>query len=302
LTALAATLALLAASPVVAPEQRAAPVPGAPTPPAWQTLAPGAARATLKTEEGQPIELLRFDLEHFRAAVVVGKGQPPQGRTAQELRQNRGAVAAVNGGFFDGRLVPLGLRIADGEQRFPLRPKADWGVLVLAGRRARIIHTRDYPSLPLETEAAEQLPDRPGPTRQQDRQNGQNGIDGAIQVGPRLLVDGAPTKLRPQLARRTAVALDEHGRELTLVVVPEPADANEVAERLAAAGFANAMLLDGGPSTQASVELGDAHLEIAGGYPVPDLLAIFPRPAAHRKVNTPSPAPAPATKTTPRNP
>jgi hypothetical protein len=293
LTALAVTLAVLAATPPAAAEQ----TPGAAAPPAWQTLAPGAARATLKTDEGQPIELLRFDLEHFRAAVVVGKGQPPQARTAQELRQNRGAVAAVNGGFFDGRVVPLGLRIADGEQRFPLRPKADWGVLVLAGHRARIVHTREYPALPLEMEGGEHQPDRQGP----DRQNGQSGIDGAIQVGPRLLVDGAPTKLRPQLARRTAVALDEHGRELTLVVVPEPADANEVAERLAAAGFANAMLLDGGPSTQASVELGDAHLEIAGGYPVPDLLAIFPRPA-HRKVNTPTAAPAPPTKTTPRNP
>jgi len=280
LTGLPAALVLLAAVPPVPAEQ--APVPAAAAP-AWQTLAPGAARATLKTEDGQAIELLRFDLEHFRAAVVVGKGLPPQARTAQELRQNRGAVAAVNGGFFDGRVVPLGLRIADGEQRFPLRPKADWGVLVLAGRRARIVHTREYPALPLEKDA------------------GDDHVDGAIQVGPRLLVAGVPTRLRPQLARRTAVALDQHGRELTLVVVPDPADANDVAERLAAAGYADAMLLDGGPSTQASVELGDAHLEIAGGYPVPDLLAVFPR-SGHRKVNTPAPAAAAPTKTTPRNP
>jgi len=262
--------------------------PVAPALPAWQALAPGAWRATLKTDEGQPIELLRFDLDHFRAAVVVGKGQPPQPRTAQELRQNRGAVAAVNGGFFDGRVVPLGLRIADGEQRYPLRAKADWGVLVLAGRHARIVHTRDYPAMPLDEED-------PG------RDRGEGRIDGAIQVGPRLLVGGTPTKLRPQLARRTAVALDAHGRELTLVVVPEPVDANDVAERLAAAGFTDAMLLDGGPSTQASAALGDAHLEIAGGYPVPDLLAIFPRPP-HRKVNTSAPAPISPTKTTPRNP
>jgi len=290
-TALAVALALLAAAPSPAPSEPAAAPSAAPL--AWQTVVPGAWRATLKTEEGQPIELLRFDLEHFRAAVVVGKGQPPQPRTAQDLRQNRGAVAAVNGGFFDGRVVPLGLRIADGEQRFPLRPKADWGVLVLAGRRARIVHTRDYPALPLDREQGQAPPDQP------DKAQGR--IDGAIQVGPRLLVDGAPTRLRPQLARRTAVALDQHGRELTLVVVPEPADANEVAERLATAGFADAMLLDGGPSTQASVELGETHLEIAGGYPVPDLLAVFPR-SAHRKVNTPAPGPASATKTTPRNP
>ena len=280
MTALAAALVLLA----TAAAEQPAPPPAAPD---WQVMAPGASRATLKTEEGQSIELLRFDLERFRAAVVVGKGQPPQSRTAQDLRQNRGAVAAVNGGFFDARVVPLGLRIADGEQRFPLRPKADWGVLVLAGRHARIVHTREYPTLPLEKEA------------------GDEHIDGAIQVGPRLLVGGVPTQLRPQLARRTAVALDSQGRELTLVVVPDPVDANEVAERLAAAGFADAMLLDGGPSTQASLDLGDAHLEIAGGYPVPDLLAVFPRSSprsSHRKVNTPAPPSAASIKTTPRNP
>ena len=288
MTALAAALVLLAAPPAAADqaapagERLSAPA-AAPETVDWHTVAPGAARATLKADEGQAIELLRFDLDRFRAAVVVGKGQPPQPRTAQELRQNRGAVAAVNGGFFDGRVVPLGLRIADGEQRFPLRPKADWGVLVLAGRHARIVHTREYPAMPLEKEA------------------GQERVDGAIQVGPRLLVGGVPTKLRPQLARRTAVALDSHGSQLTLVVVTEPVDANEVAARLAAAGFADAMLLDGGPSTQASVELGDAHLEIAGGYPVPDLLAVFPR-SSHRKVNAPSPAPAAPTKTAPPNP
>lgn len=189
--------------------------------------------------------------------MVVGKGEPPQARTAQQVRRSRGAVAAINGGFFDGRVVPLGLRIADGQQRFPLRPKADWGVLVLAGRRARIVHTRDYGAA-----AAAKDPDR---------------VEGAIQVGPRLLVGGVPMKLRPQLARRTAVALDQQGSRLTLVVVPAPIDAGQLAGRLAAAGFTDALLLDGGPSTQASVELGDAHLEIAGGYPVPDLLVIAAR-------------------------
>jgi uncharacterized protein YigE (DUF2233 family) len=268
-TALAAALVLLAA-----PAPAAAPVL------AWQTLVPGAERATLSLDEGRPLELVRFDLERFRAEVVVGKGQPPQARTAEELRRSRGAVAAVNGGFFDERVVPLGLRVSDGEQRFPLRAKADWGVLILTGRRARIVHTREYPALPLEKDAA-----------------GDERIDGAIQVGPRLLVGGVPTKLRPQLARRTAVALDAQGRQLTLIIAPDPIDANDLAARLAAEGFADAILLDGGPSTQASLDLGTARLEVAGGYPVPDLLAVFPR-GARRKVNGPT---APST-TTPRKP
>jgi len=256
---------------------------GAPLP--WQPVAAGADQATLEID-GQPaLRLFRFDLERFRAEVVVGKGLPPQPHTAGELRHARGAVAAVNGGFFDERVVPLGLRIADGETRFPLRTKADWGVLVLAGHRARIVHTRDYPALAAGAATA----------------GGSARIDGAIQVGPRLLVDGVPTKLRPQLARRTAVALDHDGRALTLIVAAEPIDANELAAQLAAAGFADALLLDGGPSTQASLELGDVHLEVAGAYPVPDLLAIFNRPPP-RKVNGPSPAAASPTTRDPRHP
>jgi uncharacterized protein YigE (DUF2233 family) len=221
----------------------------------------------------------------------VGNGQPPQPRTAAELRRNRGAVATVNGGFFDDGVVPLGLRIADGEQRFPLRPKADWGVLVLAGHRARIVHTREYPPARPPVQAGQVGPPSAGDER----------IDGAIQVGPRLLVGGVPTKLRPQLARRTAVAIDGPGSALALIVVPDAIDANELAGRLATAGFTDAMLLDGGPSTQASLELGDAHLEVSGAYPVPDLLAVFPRPP-RRKVNTPAPAPPPSTTRELRHP
>jgi len=282
MTPLAAALVLLAAPP-------AGPVNDG-TPVVWQPLGPGAARATLSSDAGTAIELMRFDLDRFRVEVVVGNGQPPQPRTAAELRRNRGAVATVNGGFFDDRVVPLGLRIADGEQRFPLRPKADWGVLVLAGHRARIVHTREYMGKPAE-QVGRVTPDGPGDER----------IDGALQVGPRLLVGGVPTKLRPQLARRTAVAVDGPGSALALIVVPDAIDANELATRLAAAGFTDAMLLDGGPSTQASLEIGDAHLEVSGAYPVPDLLAVFPRPP-HRKVNTPSPAAAPSTTRALRHP
>jgi len=287
-TPLAAALVLLA-TPPAPPAQQANDAHEA-TPIVWQPIGPGAARATLASEGGTAIELMRFDLDRFRVEVVVGNGQPPQARTAAELRRNRGAVATVNGGFFDERVVPLGLRIADGEQRFPLRPKADWGVLILAGHRARIVHTREYPArLPAQTGQAGQAG------------SGDERIDGAIQVGPRLLVGGVPTKLRPQLARRTAVAVDGAGTTLALAVVPDAVDANELAGRLASAGFTDAMLLDGGPSTQASLELGEAHLEVNGAYPVPDLLAVFPRPA-HRKVNTPSPAATPSTTREPRHP
>ena len=215
-------------------------------PPAWQAIAPGAERATLGSDP--PVRLYRFDLTRFRAEVVVGAGRPPAPETAGAQVASGHAVAAVNGGFFDEHVAPLGLRIAGGQVRAALRAHADWGVLLLTADRARIIHTRDYQASP--------------------------EVRGAIQVGPRLLVGGAPLTRKPQRARRTAVALDRDGRTLTLVVADDPIDAGELAARLAAAGFDAALMLDGGPSTQLALDLGGVRVDLPGGYPVPDLLAI----------------------------
>lgn len=91
-----------------------------------------------------------------------------------------------------------------------------------------------------------------------------------------MLVDGKPLQLKPQRARRTAVALPRDGRALTLVLVDDWIDANELAARLADAGFDSALMLDGGPSTQLALALGETRADIPGGYPVPDLLVIVP--------------------------
>jgi len=261
----------------------------------WVTVAPGAERMRTSVDETAEVLLIRFDLDQFRAEIVVGKGSPPQRRTAADVRAGRGAVAAVNGGFFDPGVVPLGLRIAGGDQRYPLRPKADWGVLVLAGHRAHIVHTREYPSAFTAAAPAGPPPATP-PGAAPAQPAPAVSIDGAIQVGPRVIAAGQALKLRPQLARRTAVALDREGRFLTLVVSSDPVEANALAQRLVALGFDSALFLDGGPSTQLSLAVGDTRAEIPGAYPVPDLLVVLGRSAARR--NTPAPA-VPARRTTP---
>lgn len=216
----------------------------------WRALAPGAERASLDVD-GVPVVLVRFALATYRAEIIVGAGAPPRAQTAAEAARAPGIVAAVNGGFFDEHRAPLGLRIADGKIRAPLRPHADWGVLLIDDWRARIVHTTDV--------------------------RGAVTARAAIQVGPRLVVGGAPLGLKPQRARRTAVALDRDGRHLTLVLADAPADANALARALAAAGFDAALLLDGGPSTQLALRAGDARDDIPGGYAVPDLLVIAKR-------------------------
>ena len=115
-------------------------VAAAPASPGWTLLAPGVEHRRV---EAGAVELFRFDLEAFRADVVVPGPAKPQ--TAAALRKQAGAALVVNGGFFDTEGRSLGLRIADGRKVIGLRPNVDWGVLVLRSGRAAIVHSRDFP-------------------------------------------------------------------------------------------------------------------------------------------------------------
>ena len=240
----------------------------------WKPITPGAERGV--ADEGDVrLEMLRFDLDRYDAEVVVtGRERPARARvwmpgarhTAAEILRHgtdSKVVAVVNGGFFDENGRSLGLRLTHDVAAVPLRGGVDWGVFYVAGRRAHIVHSREFAAAP--------------------------GIQAAIQVGPRILIDGVVPRLKPQIARRTAVALDRDGKSVTLVVVQRPIDATALGNRLAACGFHAALLLDGGPSTQLSaavgvpvtsapdIRSGPGRLEIPGAYPVPDLLAIVRR-------------------------
>ena len=218
----------------------------------WEAFEKGAERG-IAAGGDFPLELYRFDLRLFRLAVVLPKGKVPKPQRAEEVIHGAAdAVAAVNGGFFDENGRPLGLRIVAGNIVVPLRRNVDWGVLYAAAGRARIVHSSDFVAT--------------------------SDIEAAVQVGPRILIDGVVPKLKPQVARRTAVALNKDGTIVTLVVAREPVDATALGTRLAALGFHSALMLDGGPSTQLAVKLGAANYkEIPGAYPVPDLVAVFRR-------------------------
>lgn len=214
----------------------------------WQPVAPGVESLRV-TEDGIDAELVRFELRRFRPRVLMLGAEHP--RTAAALREETGAVAAVNGGFFDEAWRSLGLRIADGKVVIALRPRVDWGVLLVTADRARIIHSRDF---------------RPDPT-----------IDQALQVGPRLLIEGQAVHLKPQSARRTAIAVDREGRTITLIATHGAVEAQRLADLLARLGFHSALMFDGGPSSQLSAAVGQLRVDLPGAYPVPDALVVRAR-------------------------
>jgi hypothetical protein len=237
----------------------------APAAPAWQPVAPGVDRISLGAADAG-LELLRFDLDRVDADVLVPGRERPL--TAEEVRRETGALAVVNGGFFDTDGRSLGLRVASGRIANPLRGRVDWGVLVLRAHRATIIHSREWGAI-----AGSVAPSAVAGGDADAR------IVGAIQVGPRIVVDGEATRLKPQLARRTAIGVDAEGRHLVVAVSRWPTFGEHVAGLFVRLGLASAILLDGGPSTQLSAQIGDLRLDLPGGYGVPDLLVLRARRA-----------------------
>lgn len=227
-------------------------------PAGWREVAPGLSYRTLRlpaseTDGSALLHVLRVDLQRYRIALLTaGEGETA---TVREMAERSGAVAAINGGFFDERFRPLGLRVSRGHELRPLR-RANWGVFLIRSGKPAIVHTRDY---------------QPA------------GVTEALQCGPRLVVNGQATQLKPQSARRACIGIDRQGRVLLAVSKGADVDATRLARLLCApeAGGGldcrDALNLDGGPSAQLYISAGDLHLDLQGTWGVPDGLGVFRR-------------------------
>lgn len=224
---------------------------------AFDVLLDGLARRSIEHQgEGGAftLEVLRVDPRKLRLRMLDARKLGHEAMTAREFCAETGALAAVNGGFFLKDLTPLGLLVCDGKEVNPLR-KVDWGVFSLASGRARIVHTRDY----VTTEP----------------------VDQAIQSGPRLVVGGAPVKLKPQTARRTALGIDAEGLVYVMATREGIALADDLATLLSlpaskgGLGLTDALNLDGGPSTQLYARVGEVVIEIPGLSSVPTAVGVF---------------------------
>ncbi|MBI3947338.1 MAG: phosphodiester glycosidase family protein [Armatimonadetes bacterium] len=223
-----------------------------------QDPAPGLSYRRLEiaaSAEGDAAELhaLRVDPARYRIRLVTaGAGDTA---TARRLAVSSGALAVINGGFFDEDFRPLGLRVARGRRLRPLR-RADWGVFLIRDGHPEIVHTRDY---------------RP------------EGVSEALQCGPRLVVRGEITRLKQQSAQRACVGIDRQGRVVLAVTRGHDVDATYLARALrrpeeeGGLGCRDALNLDGGPSAQMFVSVGRFRLDLPGTWGVPDGLGVFPR-------------------------
>jgi uncharacterized protein YigE (DUF2233 family) len=227
----------------------------------WQEALPGLTYARAEVLEGadqQPVtlHLLRLEPRSWQLRVVTPeKMGRPLGSPADFRAAIPGAVAAVNGGFFDPAYKPLGLLVDNGQTLSPLR-HVDHGVFGIAAQQPLMRHARDWKELP--------------------------ELEFAVECGPRLLVDGQPLTFKTGKARRTALGLDGHGRVL-LVVSEGVLQLRELANFLRRSepdggpGIVDALNLDGGPSTMLEIDAGAIHANVPTPVQVPVGIVVSPR-------------------------
>ncbi|PIX43267.1 MAG: hypothetical protein COZ56_07710 [Armatimonadetes bacterium CG_4_8_14_3_um_filter_58_9] len=204
---------------------------------------------------GGKLHYVELDLEQWDLRVLRAESIGAQVADAETYARKTGARIVINGGFFDEQLKPLGLVVTDNKVNNPIHP-ANWGVFLVCDSGPRIVHQRDY---------------RAGPERY------------ALQSGPRLVVKGEVTSLKPGKAFRSAVGITSHDRVVLAATENTALSLAEFAEILArpqsqgGLGCVDALNLDGGPSTQFFINLDNVRVSVPGGWGIPTALAAFPR-------------------------
>ncbi|HEX5036952.1 MAG TPA: phosphodiester glycosidase family protein [bacterium] len=211
----------------------------------WKELAPGLSYEARPESQAH---VFRIDLKKNRVDVLTAPVLNRSALTAREFREHTQAVLAVNGGFFDAAFQGMGLIVRDGKVLQPLRASA-WGIFAVSKDEARILHRKDW---------------------------NPKGVTAALQVGPRLVVDGEVQHFKEAgPSRRSAVGITPEG-EIEIAVAEKPMLLSEWAAFMGK-DCPNVLNLDGGGSTQISVHAGDFDLNVEGYTAVPNALGIFSR-------------------------
>ena len=240
----------------------------------WHLLAQGfeyarANRAVQADEPAITVHWLRLDpskvtLEVVQAPTDLAK---PLG-DAVAFRRKVGGLAAINGGYFDPQWRPLGLLVSQGKELSKLR-KVDHGVFALAGNRASVQHAKAW-----------QPPE---------------GLEFAVECGPRLLVDGLPLTFRPGLARRVALGIDKEGRVVIgvtegVLTLKAWAELLEMSADHGGPALLQALTLAGGSSTMLDVVAGGLTASVRSAVQVPVGIAVVARTAIAPIAAAPTPS------------
>jgi len=90
-----------------------------------------------------------------------------------------------------------------------------------------------------------------------------------------LVIAGRLPHFKPGESMRSAVGVTADGQVILAAISRGELSLQDFARALKAWGCVDALNLDGGPSSQMYVEAGEVKVDVPGGYPVPNALAIL---------------------------
>lgn len=221
----------------------------------WSTWEPGVEvryEHWKSPNDDDTVVITRFDLHKVRISVGY---QPDQPLTMQQWMQQSGALALMNGGYFDKNNRATGMVVADGQ--FYGSSYTDFGGMFAVDSEGNV-SLRSLAQQPYD------------PDNEQ--------LEQATQSLPMMIVNGKRTQFSANSAtqRRSVIALDKEGR---LLLIASPAIAfslDEFADLLASSDLSlqTALNLDGGSSTGLYLKSGQQKITISSLNPVPIMIII----------------------------
>lgn len=221
----------------------------------WTKLAPGIEYQDLNHQtlsQWSHIHVFRIDLQYNELNLIMANALSHDQAFAHEFADYSHALIALNGGFFDQRYHPLGLRINKQFQHNPLKNISWWGVFYIKNNTPHVASVREFPH--------------------------DTDLDFALQSGPRLLIDGKIPALKPGYAERSALGITPKNKVIILVTENSPVTTTWLAEHLKSAPLncVNALNLDGGSSSQLYAKIGRFKINAPSFASVSDAIVVKP--------------------------
>lgn len=218
----------------------------------WQTIAPGINFQDLGGKITKPwshIYVFKIDLNYNQLSLKMATELDSTHASVFTLGQEPEVLIAINGGFFDKKFRPLGLRISEGQTKNHLKKISWWGIFLVDQGKPRIASPHQY------------IPRR---------------ASFAVQSGPRLIINGRIPSLKNGLAERSALGITNNDQVILLVTDNNRLTTNQLAEIMLAPPLncQNALNLDGGSSSQLIAKTHDFNLTVHGFSNVSDAILV----------------------------
>jgi len=198
------------------------------------------------------IHAFKIDPARYQLGLVMAKELPKPYASAQAFQAYSHALIAMNGGFFNPKKEPLGLRINNHKVLNPVKYISWWGIFSIKNHTASITSPRNF--------------------------HRNSAIDFAIQTGPRLLISGKIPSLKLGFANRSALGITAKGNVILMVTENFPMTTTDLAKTLKNPPYhcVDALNLDGGSSTQLYAKTDHFSLDVPGFSQISDAIIVKP--------------------------